>query len=154
MSGGERPVIPRGRVLGLDLGSRRIGVAVSDSGRTVATGVTVVERVGDRTREHESIARLVAEYEAVEVVVGVPYSLSGDVGPAARAALEEMESLRAVLSVPVEAADERLSTVAAAGALRASGRGVRKARSVIDQTAAAFILQGWIDRRPAGGVPG
>jgi len=135
-----------GRLLGLDLGSRRIGVAVTDAGRRLATGVAFVERSGDRRREHEAIQELVDEYGAAGVVVGVPYSLSGAAGPAAEAALEEIEQLRAELGVEVHTVDERLTTVAAAGALRASGRRGRRARAVIDQTAAAVLLQSWIDR--------
>ncbi|HET6964147.1 MAG TPA: Holliday junction resolvase RuvX [Acidimicrobiales bacterium] len=142
-----------GRLLGLDLGTRRIGVAVSDSGRTVATGVTAIERTGDRTRDHAAVAALVDEYEAVGVVVGMPYSLSGAAGPAAAAAMEEVEQLRTALDVEVDTVDERLTTVAAAGALRASGRRGRSARAVIDQTAAAVLLQSWLDRRSRQEAP-
>lgn len=135
-----------GRLLGLDLGSRRIGVAVTDSGRTVATGVSALERSGDRRRDHAAVAALVEDYDAVGVIVGVPYSLSGNAGPAATAALEEIEQLRGALPVEVDTIDERLTTVAAAGALRASGRRAKGSRAVIDQTAAAVLLQSWIDR--------
>lgn len=136
-----------GRLLGLDLGSRRIGVAVTDSDRTLASGVTAIERSSDRARDHAAVAALVEEYGAVGVVVGVPYSLSGATGPAAQAALEEIDQLRGALEVEVDTVDERLTTVAAAGALRASGRRARQARAVIDQTAAAVLLQSWIDRQ-------
>jgi putative Holliday junction resolvase len=135
-----------GRLLGLDLGSRRIGVAVTDSGRAVATGVATVARTGDPGRDHAAIATLVEEYGAVGVVVGMPYSLDGRVGPAAAAVLEEVTALREALRVEVDTVDERLTTVAAAGALRASGRRGRRARAVIDQAAAAVLLQTWIDR--------
>jgi putative Holliday junction resolvase len=141
---------PDGRLLGLDLGSRRIGVAVTDSARTVATGVSTVERSGDRARDHAAIAALVEEYGVVGVVVGVPYSMSGEKGPAAAAALEEVWELRAALPVEVDTVDERLTTVAAQGALRASGRKARSSRSVIDRTAAAVLMQSWIDRAAAG----
>lgn len=141
-----------GRLLGLDLGSRRIGVAVTDSDRTVASGVTAIERSADRARDHAAVAALVEEYGAVGVVVGVPYSLTGAAGPAAQAALEEIDQLRAALDVEVDTVDERLTTVAAAGALRASGRRARQARAVIDQTAAAVLLQSWIDRQARAGA--
>jgi putative Holliday junction resolvase len=121
-------------------------VAVTDSGRTVATGVTTVERSGDAARDHRAIAALVDEYQAAGVVVGVPYSLDGSEGPAASAVLDEVTRLRAALEVPVDIVDERLTTVAAAGALRSGGRKGRKARAVIDRTAAAVLLQTWIDR--------
>jgi len=144
-----------GRLLGLDLGARRIGVAVTDSGRTLATGVTAVERSGDRSRDHAAVIGLVEEYEAAGVIVGVPYSLTGGTGPAAAAALEEVEQLRAALAslgVEVDTVDERLTTVSAAGALRAAGKKSKKARSVIDQTAAAVLLQSWIDRHAYQGA--
>lgn len=135
-----------GRLLGLDLGSRRIGVAVTDSARTVATGVTAVARRADRAADHAALRELVDEYDAVGVVVGVPYSMSGETGPAARAVLAEIEEMKPVLGVEVSIIDERLTTVAAAGALRAAGRDSRRSRAVIDQTAAAVLLQAWIDR--------
>lgn len=144
-----------GRLLGLDLGTRRIGVAVTDSSRTVATGVTAIERSGDRRRDHAAVLALVEEYGAVGVVVGVPYSLGGGTGPAAAAALEEVDQLRGPLGsrgVDLDTVDERLTTIAAAGALRAAGRKARKARPVIDQTAAAVLLQSWVDRRSHQGA--
>lgn len=146
-----------GRLLGLDLGSRRIGVAVTDSGRSVATGITAIQRSGDRGRDHAGILNLVDEYSAVGVVVGVPYSLDGSPGPAALAALDEAEELRAVLAsvgVEVDTVDERLTTVTAAGSLRAAGQKAKRARRVIDQTAAAVILQSWIDGRSREEVGG
>lgn len=139
-------MIPEGRLLGLDLGARRIGVAVTDSSRTVATGVQALIRSGSRERDHAAIAGLVSDYGAVGVVVGVPLSLSGEAGPAARAVLDEVAELSAGLDVEVETVDERLTTVAAAGALRAAGRSGRRQRQVVDQTAAAILLQTWIDR--------
>jgi putative Holliday junction resolvase len=139
-----------GRLLGLDLGSRRIGVAVTDAERMVATGVSALPRTGDRARDHNAVGALVEEYGAVGVIVGVPYSMSGGTGPAAAAALEEVEELQSRLDVEVETVDERLTTVAASGALRASGRSSRAARRVVDQTAAAVLLQSWVDRSRSG----
>ena len=134
-----------GRLLGLDLGTRRIGVAVSDSARTIATGVKALERSGDEQRDHRAIAGLVEEYEAVAIVVGVPYSMSGAIGPAAAAALEEVETLKETVGVEVVTIDERLTTVAAHGALRSGGKKARARKAVVDQTAAAVILQSWLD---------
>lgn len=139
-------IAKEGRLLGLDVGSRRIGVAVSDSARRVATGASVVVRSGDRGQDHAAIAQLVDEYGAVGVVVGMPYSLSGERGPAALSVHDEVEALRRRLGVDVETIDERFTTVSAAAALRASGRRGRRARAVIDQTAAATLLQTWLDR--------
>lgn len=122
-------------------------MAVSDSGQTVASPVKAIQRGGDRTDDHDAIASVVAEYEAVGVVVGVPLSLSGEKGPAARDALAEVQELRRHLGVEVDTVDERLTTIAASSALRAAGRSSRRQRSVVDQTAAALLLQTWIDRQ-------
>ena len=136
-----------GRVLGIDLGAKRVGVAVSDGDQRLATPATTVVRKGDRAREHRALAELVDEYEAVGVVFGLPLSLSGAEGPAAASARAEAAQMENHLSVPVDLVDERLTTVEAANALRAGGRATRQQRHVIDQTAAAVLLQSWLDRR-------
>lgn len=138
------------RVLGLDLGTRRIGVAVSDAGGIMATPYSVIERSGDPAADRSRVAELVAEVGAGAVVVGLPLSLDGGIGPAAAAALEEADALRGVLDVPVECHDERLTSVAANRSLSAAGltgRRRRRARQagVVDQTAAAVLLQSWLD---------
>ena len=135
------------RALGLDLGTRRIGVAVSDSAGRVATPITTVERAADRGADHQAIARLVAEWEADVVAVGVPVSLDGTMGPAARRALREVAELAQVLDVPVETVDERFTTVTAERQLRDAGVRGRKRKRVIDQGAAAVLLQAWLDRQ-------
>jgi putative Holliday junction resolvase len=138
-----------GRVAAVDLGSRRIGVAYSDSGRTIASPWGTIERSGDAARDRAAIVDAVREIEASVVVVGLPLSLSGAAGPAARAALEEAEALRAAfepLGVSVETADERFTTTEAQRALTASGRKGRAARQVIDSAAAMVLLQAWLDR--------
>lgn len=139
-----------GRALGLDLGTKRIGVAVSDAGGVLATPRTTLERSGDRATDHGRIAGLVEEEEALTVVVGLPRSLDGSIGPAAAAALEEVTQLAAVLSVPVVTHDERLTTVTAHAQLRAAGMGGRRRRSVVDQQAAAVLLQSWLDAQRPG----
>jgi putative Holliday junction resolvase len=133
------------RALGLDLGARRIGVALSDSGGVLATPYEVVERTGDRGRDHARVAALVEETGAEVVVVGLPLSLDGTVGPAARAVLEEVEELRATLPVEVVTWDERLSTVEAERSLRAAGVRTGRHRRIVDQVAATVILQSWLD---------
>jgi len=135
------------RVLGLDLGSKRIGVAVSDGAGRVATPVMVIARCGDRPRDHRRIAALAEEYGVERVVVGLPLSLDGTHGPAASAVEAESIDLAAVLDVPVEHHDERLSTVTAERELRGQGLDGRARRKVVDMVAAAIILQGWLDRR-------
>ncbi len=133
------------RVLGLDLGSRRIGVAVSDRSGTVASPLTVVTRTGDRRQDHEALGRLVEEEEAERVVVGLPLSLDGSVGAAARGAIEEAAELASVVAVPVETYDERLTTVTADRALMAARMRAEARRRVVDKVAAAVMLQSWLD---------
>ncbi|HEX9260333.1 MAG TPA: Holliday junction resolvase RuvX [Acidimicrobiales bacterium] len=137
------------RALGLDLGSRRIGVAVSDRSGTIASPLTVIQRSGDVARDHRAIAALVAEEEAERVVVGLPLSLDGSIGPAARAALAEAEALASVVDVPVETYDERLTTVTAERTLMEARMRAEARRRVVDKVAAAVMLQAWLDgRRP------
>jgi putative Holliday junction resolvase len=133
------------RVLGLDLGSKRIGVAVSDRSGTIATPLTVLQRQRDRAADHRAIASLVAEEEAERVVVGLPLQLDGAVGPAARSALAEAEELATVVLVPVETFDERLTTVSADRALLEAGMRAPARRTVVDKVAAAVMLQAWLD---------
>ena len=133
------------RALGLDLGERRIGVAVGDSDGRVATPLTVLKRSGDRAADYRAVAALVAEWEAGIVVVGMPYSLDGTQGPAARAAADEAARLGAVLDVPVETYDERLTTVTAERRLAEQGLTGRRRRALVDQVAASVILQAWLD---------
>ena len=133
------------RALGIDLGSRRIGVAASDAGGVLASPRTTVERSGDRRRDHRRIGELVAEEEAGIVVVGLPRSLDGSNGAAATAALAEVDELAEVLDVPVVTHDERFTTVTAHEQLRAAGLGGRQRRTVVDQQAAAVLLQAWLD---------
>ena len=142
-------MIPAGRVVGVDLGSRRIGLAVSDSGQSVATPVTTITRSGDLRADHEALAAVVHDYGAVGVVVGVPMSLSGSSGPAAEAVNEELASLRERLVVDVETVDERFTTRVASAGLRSAGRKAKRQREVIDAAAAAELLQTWLSRRRA-----
>ena len=139
--------------LGVDLGDVRIGVASSDPAGLIATPVETLPRgVGDLQR----LAALVAEHDAVEVVLGLPRSLSGGEGPAAAKVREFARSLaEAVRPVPVRLCDERLSTVTAEAVLRGQGRKGRKRRAVVDQAAAVVILQSALDtERGSGTAPG
>lgn len=133
------------RVLALDLGSRRVGVAASDPGRVLATPLTTIARGGSVAQDHRRIAALVVECEAERVIVGLPLSLDGREGPAARSALAEVDALRGVLVVPVEVVDERFTTVTAHERLRQAGRDGRARAGVVDQSAAAVLLQAWLD---------
>lgn len=138
------------RAVGLDLGQRRIGVALSDSDGRLALPYDTIVRGDDRSEDHRRIGEIVAETGAEVVVVGMPTSLDGTSGPAARRTRAEVRALRSTLSVPVETYDERFTTVAADRLLRESVRSGRRRREVVDTTAATVILQGWMDRRQAG----
>ncbi len=140
--------------MGIDLGSRRIGIAISDSAGAVALPRSTIVRSGDPDRDRRSLVELALEEEVVVVVVGLPLSLDGSWGSAATAAGLEADALRLLLEgqgIPVELFDERLTTVTAHQALAAGGNKERKRRTVIDQTAAAVMLSAWLERadRPA-----
>jgi putative Holliday junction resolvase len=148
------------RALGIDLGSKRIGVALSDSAGTVAAPFEVVQRSSDQQRDHRRLVELADEADAEVIVVGVPYSLDGSIGPAAKRALAEVRRLQRVMPVPVETYDERLSTVTAHRSLQEMNVGAVARRKVVDKIAAAVILQAWLDHRastpstPAPAEPG
>jgi putative Holliday junction resolvase len=135
------------RALGLDLGSKRIGVAVSDGEGIVATPLKVVQRTGDRRAEYRAIASLVREWEVEVVVVGMPYSLDGSRGPMALRMGAEADELGARLGVPVETYDERLTTVTAERSLREQDLRGPERRRVVDMVAATVMLQAWLDGR-------
>ena len=120
------------RYLGLDVGERRIGVALSDASGRLATPLMTI---GARDRPLERIARLAGEHQVAEVVVGLPLTLRGEEGPQAREARAFAERLARRVRVPVELHDERLTT---RQALRAGGR------ADLDSRAAAHLLEGWL----------
>ena len=134
--------------MALDLGSRRIGVAISNSDGTVATPLMVLERHKDRVRLHREIADLVTEWEAGLVVLGLPIDLEGKVGPAAASVLAERDELAEALAVPVEVHDERMTTRIADRSLRERGDlDGRQRRQLVDMVAASVILQDWLDNQ-------
>ena len=132
-----------GRVLGLDLGDARIGVAVSDPDRRLALPFGTVK--AGAPQDVKAIAALVADNDISEVVVGHPLSLSGGAGPRARNAETFVEVLGELLPVPVSLQDERMSTVEAEKALAAAGSRGRDRRSKVDAAAATVILQAYLD---------
>ncbi|MFB9324103.1 Holliday junction resolvase RuvX [Cryptosporangium minutisporangium] len=148
----------RGVRLGVDVGAVRVGLAASDPSGILASPVETVARDMKNRSDLDRIVALVAEYEAVEVVVGLPRSLSGAEGRAAVAAREYADLLAERLReshhpVPVQLSDERLTTVIAGRTL--SQRGVRgkKHRAVVDQAAAVLILQAWLDAERSADQP-
>lgn len=137
----------RGRRLGIDAGTVRIGVSLSDPDGILATPLQTVRR-DSRGRHMRDLARLVADHDVVEVVVGLPRTLADRAGQSARDAVSLAEDLAERISpIPVRMADERFTTVSAQRALREAGVTAKNQRSVIDQAAAVGILQGWLDQR-------
>lgn len=140
----------RGRRLGVDVGTVRIGVAVSDPDAVLATPVETVIRDRRAGKHLRRLVALVDEYQAVEVVIGLPRTLADRAGSSAQDAAEVAEQLAArIAPVPVRLCDERFTTVTAQRALREAGIRARGQRSVIDQAAAVGILQNWLDQRRA-----
>ncbi len=143
-----------GRVLGVDLGARRIGLALSDPLRVLAGPLEVLQRTGDPAADHAAILRAALENDADVIVVGLPLSLStGRPGPAAKATLEEVAALaeRAAATDPpvaVETYDERLTTVTAQRSLATGGVRAKDRRAKVDKVAAAVMLQSWLDGHP------
>lgn len=135
------------RALGVDLGSKRIGLAVSDFSGTIASPHSVLQRGRSRRVDHEAICRIVVDEEVEIVVVGLPLTLAGDHGPAARAVADEVRQLTSVVGVPVELVDERLTTVAADRILREADLSATQRRQHVDKIAAAVLLQTWLDGR-------
>jgi putative Holliday junction resolvase len=145
------------RVLGVDLGERRIGVAVSDPSGVLASPHATLARADAPGDDHRAIVDLALELGATRIVVGLPRSLSGDLGPAARSVLDEVDALTDVArpsNIEVDTYDERFTTMIAQRNLRAATprRGKRRQaqRESIDASAAAVILQSWIDARSSG----
>jgi putative holliday junction resolvase len=137
----------RGRRLGIDVGSVRIGVAASDPDAILATPVETVRR--DRSGAHlRRLVALIADLDVVEVVVGLPRTLADRAGSSAKDAIALADELAVrIPKIPVRLADERLTTVSAERGLRDAGLRAKAQRSVIDQAAAVAILQGWLDQR-------
>lgn len=135
------------RALGIDLGAKRIGIALSDSDGRLATPYDVVTRTKDKAADHRKIAALAAETGAEVLVVGLPLGLDGRSGRSASAARREADELAAATGLPVTTWDERFSTVTAHRELAAGGLDERARRKVVDQVAAAVFLQGWLDHR-------
>ncbi|GAA4731778.1 Holliday junction resolvase RuvX [Pedococcus ginsenosidimutans] len=140
--------------VGVDVGSVRVGVAASDPSGLLATPVRTVARDVEGGADLEEVAAVVAEREAIEVVVGLPRTLAGDEGAAAHTARTYAGRLAArVAPVPVRLVDERLTTVDAHRSLRDSGVAGRRQRAVVDQAAAVLILQVALDTERGSGRP-
>lgn len=135
-----------GRVLAIDVGSRRVGVAMSDPTRTLASPHSTI-RVHTRQQVYARIAQLVRDYEVAELVVGMPLTLSGEVGPQARLVQEFIDGLRVVVPLPIHPVDERLTSVEAERMMVELGLKPEQRKARIDEVAASIILQDFLDSR-------
>ena len=133
------------RVLGLDHGERRIGVAVSDATGTIATPHSVIDRRGQDVSD--VLRSVIDEYDVEVIVVGLPLHLSGDEGASAKSARSFAEAVAEATGLPVALQDERFTTVTAEAALLEGGVRRRERREVRDKVAAAVMLQGYLDSK-------
>jgi putative Holliday junction resolvase len=136
----------KGRVLGIDFGIKRLGLAISDRSRMVAQGLAVYTR-RDLQSDLVHIKVLVAEHEIAQIVLGLPVNMDGSLGSQAQLALEFKKQLEAELQIPIELFDERLTTAEAERVLLSAGVRRRKRRDLNDQLSAILILQGYLDQQ-------
>jgi putative Holliday junction resolvase len=138
--------VTRGVRIAVDVGAVRVGIAASDPGGILASPVVTLRRDPDADSDMTEIARIVAERDAVEVIVGLPRTLAGRKGPAALAAEQYAARLATqVVPIPVRLFDERVTTVVASRVLADRGVRGKRQRAVVDQAAAVAILQSWLD---------
>ena len=142
--------------MAIDWGERRVGIALSDETRTIASPHSVIKRSGSLDRVLEEISGLAGSHQVTQVIFGIPLRLDGARGPEAEGVLEVAEKLRAKVTVPVDTWDERLSTVEAERALIGGDVSRKKRKGLIDQVAASIFLQSYLDApgRLGGGAPG
>jgi putative Holliday junction resolvase len=148
MNSGENPL--PGRILGLDVGSRRMGMAISDPLGITAQGLTTLQR-RNRRQDFEALRKLLREYEVREIVVGNPLRMSGERGTQSEKMTEFVGQLRRAFSLPVHLWDERLSTAEAHRVLDQTSIAGRRRTEVIDKMAAVLILQSFLDARSVRG---
>lgn len=134
-----------GRVLGIDYGTRRIGVAISDELKLIAQGLETIERT-DQSMSLIRIKELVKRYDVERVVIGYPLSLGGKAGRSARGVAEFAERLKAAVGLPVELVDERFSSVQAQRIIQEAKLSPSRHRPLIDRLSAILLLQGWLER--------
>lgn len=138
------------RILSLDFGERRIGVALSDALKMTAQPLSVVER-SRLSEDLDAIVQLIASHNVESVVIGLPLTLKGERGPQAQRAMAFGDALKQRISIPVEWVDERFTTAQASRALRQAGQDGRKQKASVDQAAAQLILQAYLDAKSGGG---
>jgi putative Holliday junction resolvase len=135
------------RALGIDPGSKRIGIAVSDRSGTIASPLLVLQRSRSRQHDLAEIARIAGDEEADVIVIGLPLNMDGSMSRAAKAATSDARRLATLVDVPVEMHDERLTTVSADRSMLDAGMNAVARREVVDKVAAAIMLQSWLDAR-------
>lgn len=143
------PVRPVGRILGLDVGARRIGIAVSDPLGITAQGLDTLQRRNKRS-DLEQLGRVIREHLVQEIVVGLPLRMSGAEGTQAEKMQGFAEELRRRFRLPVHLWDERLTSAEANRLLRETELSIEKRGKAVDRMAAVLILQGWMERRQSG----
>jgi putative holliday junction resolvase len=144
------PTRQSGRVLGLDVGSRRIGIAVSDPLGITAQGLETLQRKNKR-HDFERLGQIIREYGVTEIVVGLPLRMSGAEGTQAVKMQEFAEELRRRFQLPVHLWDERLTSAEANRLLRETDLSIEKRGKAVDRMAAVLILQGWMENRRISG---
>ena len=132
------------RIIGLDVGTKTIGVAVSDIMGWTAQGVTTVKR-SDPDSDVAEIKKLIDEFEAEQVMIGLPLNMNGSAGPSVDMVRQFGDQLEAEISIPIVYRDERMSTMAAERYLLEGDVSRKKRKKVIDKMAAVFVLQGYLD---------
>jgi putative holliday junction resolvase len=137
---------PQPRVLGLDVGSRRIGLAISDPLGITAQGLDTIQRQNKRL-DFEQLERVLRQYEVAEIVIGLPLRMSGAEGTQAEKMQAFAEAIRRRFQLPVHLWDERLSSAQANRLLRETDMSIKRRGAVVDQMAAVLILQSWMDAR-------
>jgi len=139
------------RALGLDVGSKTIGVALTDEAEIAAHPHSVIARAG-QAKDAASVAALVSKHDVTDIVIGMPYELTGKIGPRAKRVQVFVDALRAAVpTVALHEQDERFTTAEAQRVLLDADLSRQKRKAVIDQQAAALILQGWLDARARRG---
>lgn len=133
------------RILGLDIGTKTIGVAISDPLGWTAQGITTIRRK-NYTNDMEAIKKICNEYSVETIVAGMPKNMNGTIGPSGEMVIEFCEGLKEVVNIDIEFWDERLTTVAAHRAMLEADLSRSKRNKIVDKVAATYILQGYLDR--------
>jgi len=132
------------RIMGLDLGDKTIGIAVSDAMKWTAQGIETINRKSIE-HDYQRLQQIILEYEVEAIVIGLPKNMNGTIGPRAELVKDFAESLQPHVNIPIHYWDERLSTVAAERVLLEADLSRKKRKQVIDKMAAVIILQGYLD---------